>query len=542
MSVTSTTSTQAYVAPPPPEPVQTKNLWDNPNGTSHTHGAEGDLHQDHDVAHGGVDVDAKAGPTVDAQGVIDGTGTGKRLPSGETPDGKEIRKTQLADGEQASLVREDSMGDAGNGQLYYANRQVVLTTKGSGDDQVSVSQRDDGTLDVNVNGESYEVKLAEGQEFGIRVGDGNDTVTVAPNVKVNFVIDGGADDDVLTGGAGDDRFDGGTGNDTISGHGGRDDIFGNTGNDTIDGGDGPNVLYGGDGDDSITASGQGGVNYMEGGAGTDRLTASNGQNIVSGGSGDDTLTGGGKNSIYAGEGQDTISEVTSQDLVYAQTDVDSISFAAGQRDSGQVVMNVILDPKLGMTGVKVEGSDAFRQRVEAEIEFLRSSPNGQQMLAEFDKVAQDKGHTITIKELSNEQNGYAMPDPSAGNVTWGDIQINDRTGKAGPGVDVEIRYNPSFHMDQFPAPLVVLYHEMSHAYNFANGTLLPGTYSGPGIDRGQVPNSERQAVGLDSTAKPFDFDGDPSTPATTHNPIELTENGIRRELGLPDRPAYTLEF
>ena len=104
------------------------------------------------------------------------------------------------------------------------------------------------------------------------------------------------------------------------------------------------------------------------------------------------------------------------------------------------------------------------------------------------------------------------------------------SGRAHPGLSQEVAA-------QLGTELVP-----TSAYNFANGTLLPGTYSGPGIDRGQVPNSERQAVGLDSTAKPFDFDGDPSTPATTHNPIELTENGIRRELGLPDRPAYTLQF
>ena len=103
-----------------------------------------------------------------------------------------------------------------------------------------------------------------------------------------------------------------------------------------------------------------------------------------------------------------------------------------------------------------------------------------------------------------------------------------------------ISYNPSFHMAEFPAPVVVLYHEMSHAYNGVTGTFQPGTYRGTGPDSGNVPNAERQAVGLETSAAPFDFDGDPSTPATTHNPIGLTENGIRRELGLPDRPNYTL--
>ena len=91
-----------------------------------------------------------------------------------------------------------------------------------------------------------------------------------------------------------------------------------------------------------------------------------------------------------------------------------------------------------------------------------------------------------------------------------------------------------------PAPVVVLYHEMSHAYNGVTGTFQPGTYRGTGPDNGEVPNAERQAVGLETSAPAYDFDGDPTTPKTTANPDHLTENGIRGELGLPDRPSYTL--
>ena len=82
---------------------------------------------------------------------------------------------------------------------------------------------------------------------------------------------------------------------------------------------------------------------------------------------------------------------------------------------------------------------------------------------------------------------------------------------------------------------------MSHAYNGVNGTFQPGEYTGPGPDNG-IANAERQAVGLETSAPAFDFDGDPSTPATTANPDHLTENGIREELGMPDRPSYALEF
>src|SRR3546814_4927078 len=81
---------------------------------------------------------------------------------------------------------------------------------------------------------------------------------------------------------------------------------------------------------------------------------------------------------------------------------------------------------------------------------------------------------------------------------------------------------------------------MSHAYNGVNGTFLPGTYTGPGPDSPtptrQIPNAERQAVGLETTADPYDF-GDGSGPIT-HNPTALSENGLRAEMGLELRPSY----
>src|SRR5690606_41459694 len=75
-----------------------------------------------------------------------------------------------------------------------------------------------------------------------------------------------------------------------------------------------------------------------------------------------------------------------------------------------------------------------------------------------------------------------------------------------------------------------------------SGTFQPATCRGEGPASGRVPNAERQAVGLETSAPAYDFDGDPSTKPTTANPDHLTENGIREELGLPDRPRYALEF
>lgn len=455
---------------------------------------------------------------------ISGSDAGSKLPSGTTPDGKEIVRGDLHQGEQASITREQTIVEYSPWDRRVSNDQVVFTT-GEGNDDIQIDQRDDGTLDITVNGEAYEVRLARGQELTLRTGAGDDVIEATPNVTVNMVVDAGDGDDRIVTGMGDDRVDGGAGDDYIRSAGGRNDLFGNSGNDEIHGGDGVNIIHGGDGDDVLHAGG--GTNFVEGGAGNDAIHGAGGKDIISAGLGDDVVhLNGGSSHVYTGQGSDTVEGATGEDKVYAQVSdlVNSLGI------DKPTVVNVEIDANAGHS-VQVTGSDAFRQRVEAEMEFFRASPAGQQMLAEFDKAAEAKGNSVTIKELSNEQNGYARTYSR-------DADIVD--GQPGAGGNVDIVYNPSFHMDAFPAPSVVLYHEMSHAYNGVNGTFLQGTYSGEGPDGGRVPNAERQAVGLETTAEPFDFDGDPSTPPTTHNPIHLTENGIRREMGLPDRPSYAL--
>ncbi|QWP76826.1 hypothetical protein J5226_00010 [Lysobacter sp. K5869] len=454
---------------------------------------------------------------------IDGGATNpQQRTQGSTPDGKPVQIDPLHQGGEVSIARERTLADAGGGRQYVSADQVVLTTGGKNDD-VRVTQRDDGTLDIGVNGEQYALRLTENQELTLRSGDGNDVVTVAPNVKVNIVVDAGAGDDTVTTGAGNDRVDGGLGNDRIATGEGRDDVFGNSGDDALDAGGGDDVVYGGDGADRLL--GGDGVDFLEGGRGNDELDGGAGHDMLSGGLDDDTLRGGqGDDAVYTGAGKDTVDNQSGADTVYAQSAIDLINAAGGAR-------NTVVNVEIGVAkGVTIEGSDAFKQRVGAEIDFLRSSPNGQRMLAEFDKAAA-RGNTVTIKELANEQNGYAQTFSNDADLV---------NGKPGQGGDVQISYNPSFHMAEFPAPAVVLYHEMSHAYNGVNGTFQQGTYRGTGPDNGQVPNAERQAVGLETSAPAYDFDGDPGTPKTTANPDHLTENGLRGELGLPDRPSYSL--
>ncbi|MGO1072507.1 M91 family zinc metallopeptidase [Lysobacter sp. CA199] len=466
--------------------------------------------------------------------LIDGTVVPPGSPppdlSRQTADGKPIVSQELF--RHGDIVISREQVPSGN---QFSDLLVIGT--GAGNDNVQVAQRANGVLDVQINGQPFAITLGAQQQLGVRTGDGNDIVH-APNVRVNMDVQGGNGNDTITTGRGRDRVDGGDGDDVIRTGAGRDDVFGNTGNDTIDAGDGNDVVYGGDGNDLLR--GGRGRDYLEGGRGNDTLEGGQGNDILSGGQGDDVLRGGqGNDRVYTGAGADTVDNRAGRDTVYGQTGEDTVTAARGARnDRVQVDMSGAIG---GSVTLQAGSSDAFRQRAEADLDMMRSSPNGRQMLSELDRIADPAtgtGHRATLAELQNEMNGYAGPPPTA------DAFLRtDASGAtvAGPGHDSTIRYNPSFHSEFFANPSVVLHHEMSHAYNMTGGTAQPGVYTGTGPDSGRVRNLERQAVGLDNGGTAFDFDHNPATPATKANPRALTENGLREEMGLPARPNYSAD-
>jgi Effector protein/RTX calcium-binding nonapeptide repeat (4 copies) len=450
--------------------------------------------------------------------------------TGTTADGKTTFSQELFRVGDVSITRDQVMGGD-----QFADK-VVLNT-GPGKDNVTVDQRTDGTLDVQINGKKYEITLGPGQELGVRTGDGDDIIKATPKVTVNMDVDSGAGNDTITTGSGRDRVDGGAGNDTIKTGAGRDDVFGNTGNDTIDAGDGNDVVYGGDGNDTLR--GGKGNDYLEGGKGNDVLEGGQDNDILWGGRGDDTLRRGkGNDRIYTGAGADKVDNQSGNDTVYGQSAADTITAAKGAKND---LTEVNMDTALGAS-VTVSGSAAFQQRVDADIEMLRSSPNGRQMLTELDRAAdptKGNGMSVTITELQNEQNG------SAGPVTPPTYLQTDAAGvtTAGTGANTTVQYNPSFHTETFQVPVATAYHELSHAYNGVNGTAQQGTYTGPAGDPDNgVNNDERQAVGLNNSGAAFDFDRNPATPNTTANPAALTENGLRAEMGVPLRPNYGIQI
>ena len=129
---------------------------------------------------------------------------------------------------------------------------------------------------------------------------------------------------------------------------------------------------------------------------------------------------------------------------------------------------------------------------------------------------EDGPDTLTIREYHNP----ADPDNSTASTD---------------GTNSVINYNTRLDDFRGAPPVVVLYHEFAHVYDYMNDTFDSTPYSGDDpTDRG-IRQGERQATGL-----PIDHDHDPSTPEVIDpdHDLGLTENGLRDEMGLPDREHY----
>ncbi|MFJ2838769.1 M91 family zinc metallopeptidase [Nocardia sp. NPDC087230] len=416
---------------------------------------------------------------------------------------------------------------AGQPVVVTTDKTVVIKT-GDGDDDVDVHE-DPNThiVTVTVNGKEYKFEGRQAQNITLFTEGGNDKISVDAGTQVGLKLEGGA---------GNDKVQGGGGKDYINGASGDDILGGGTGDDVIYGGEGNDTLFGGDGND-----------YVEGSAGDDTVFGGFGNDTVSGGAGNDRLqSGGGDDKVYTGAGTDAVGNDGGNDTIYAQDGEDSVG-AAGQNGSNNVVNVVLSDIPDKVT---VTGSPEFQDRVRADLEFMRSSPIGQQMLASLGETP----HSVTIIEGAAGSDSARATDPAAADL--------GADGNPGAGTSSTITYNPrgtSFSevssayagtpYDNHP-PITTLYHEAAHAYDETHGTMRPTSdvYTGTdAVDR-QYPNKysptgegmferERVAVGLT-----IDHDNDPSTPEQfadeSEHPSVLTENALRDELGIPRREHY----
>ncbi len=429
---------------------------------------------------------------------------------------------------------------------------ILSIETGEKADRIHISQRPDGQLYAQINGRDYAFNTFDGRSnvptlLRIKTSAGDDRITIDPNVTVRVEIAAGDGDDVVQSGGGYTSIFGGRGNDHIRLGSGIGYAEGNEGDDTIMGGTGHAVMYGNSGRDRLYA-GSGPASkrsHLDGGADDDELYAGNGHTVLNGGLGNDLLVGHDDTTFYTGKGHDIVRANAIKARIYAQK-TDRLVGAQGSS------VTYVTPTEAGRHAFKIMGPPDFIVRVEDDLALLRTSPRGQKMLEALDKAALKNGSPVIIQPSMGHGNTYdfwstelqkleethqlsELPDaPRAGYI---------KDGVAGSRADKStIFYDPAdIHEDgDLLFPLLLLYHEMSHAWNGANGTFLPGlsdpTAENP--ERPGPPNAELQAVGLPTKAPPFDFDNDPSTPPTSTNPTPFTENSLNEEMGSPLRRRY----
>lgn len=472
------------------------------------------------------------------------------------------------------------------------------------DDFVRVVVRDGVTfLDVGVvttvdgrrqvRWESRRLTGAQAADLVIRTGGGNDWVAVSPDVHVGITAWTGDGDDVYgtpgesyssrLGGSGDDRIFTGDGNDRVDAGAGDDQIYTGADGDYIDGqdgddiivtGDGADVVYGGRGADTI-ATGDGN-DHVEGGSGADTIHAGAGDDLVSGGRGDDTVHGGGgddhmfggrgTDTVVGGDGDDTVTAETQDAVRQAETRV-TIELAG---DPGSYAIDMVRPG--WMTDAEWQ---AWTERLDADVELLRTTTTGRQSLEALDQASHDSDSGwnpfdsdthIRIVPYAPLGDGNLLglgrsPEPASFDEYLDAYLNNDQLpGQDGddPAVDDLTRFDRSYSFDEWvsygqanvvggadrPPPLT-LQHELSHAWEVLHRGAIDihgRTYTetrhfpdGHTEDR-VAPRPELNSVGLD-----IDGDGDIDTVGAgdgTDHPTHFTENALRDELGMPRRTSY----
>jgi hypothetical protein len=501
----------------------------------------------------------------------------------------EQRRTSEASGGAIAMLGEDggtgssaSSSESGGSSVEVTRNGGWLTvTTGSGNDHVWVEVHPDGTATLHVRhldadgnqvGEETTVDLDDLDRLVIRTGDGNDIVDVPPGYNVSLTVSMGAGNDIFgssssdgiprVGSDGDDLIFLGDGDDIAMGGAGNDRIYGGGGDDMIDGQDGDDVIflgaagaaglqaaYGGRGNDRIT--GGPGRDVLEGGSGDDVLVGGDGDDILSGGRGNDRLIGGdGDDVLSGGRGSDSFDPGAGTDLTYADNDV---------RTAAEKTVVVELDGAPGDYAIEIVRPDwmsevefdAFTERIDSDLELIRSLPSGRAGLEALDEAAAstqsswnpfDTHRVVRIYPygMADGPMTIVLEDKTRRPYEPGDWVTGRRLPGSVASSNDQVGYNThglSTNVDSRP-PVASVYHELAHSWDALRGGWPDGKYTETFVDAdGNViltrtpPRSELNAVGFPTGTLEAN-DG-------TMHPEELTENALRGDLNWPDRPSYT---
>lgn len=428
-----------------------------------------------------------------------------------------------------------------NGQETVYDSQEAMNgfrvSSGDGNDSIDFSSIG-ATLIINAGEGDNDINLGYGRNI-VKAGDGNNSVTAVGSYRTNISLGNG--DNVISAGADGNEYNtinAGNGNNTIEIGNASGTIHTGNGNDSITTGNGNTKIYTGNGENTVKAGN--GNNYIQGGAGTDTITAGNGNNVIYGLDGNDKITAGnGKNYIDGGKGDDEIKAGSGKNIISGGKGDDKIETSGSGKiiddgngknikAEGADISLYDSDAKSSLgSSIKIEGDDAFKMRIESDIETYKGTESGTKLLSELDKAKKK----TSIKE-TGDANGYA----SATSKHYEDKYVSEK-GKRGKGSDAEILLNPSFSLVQgknTAPPSTVLFHEGVHAYNDVTGTMQPGMLKRK--DGTLVKAAEHQAVGLPI---PGGIETKhPDGTKTSANPELLTENAFRKDLGIDQRTRY----
>lgn len=378
-------------------------------------------------------------------------------------------------------------------------------------------------------------------------GDENDEISLGPHIVNPCVVHAGGGDDEIDSFAPHAAIYAGPGNDHVTVREGTCYAEGNEGDDRMYSlNDGHVTFHGGPGNDMLEGSRHTALSYLDGGEDDDYVVGGGGPNILVGGPGDDQIEAGDlHNVIYTGDGYNQVEKLKTSDTTYhnvkSDLTVDCTQVSLEELDKyapGELASNAIhVEPRpFNPAAFSLNGSEQFVKRAMDDFGLLLGSPTGQALLAQLERAALSSGKPFQINELVSGTDARFVAADAAGAA-----QAFIHDGLAGtPTYGGSVTYSVRDVMGANPS-VIALFHELCHAYNHATGTLLPGTSPQPShgmLPPKQVRNTELQAVGLPTSAALFDFDGDASTPPTNTNPQTLSENGLRKELGLPLRTRY----
>ncbi len=429
-----------------------------------------------------------------------------------------------------AMGKDDSAG-------FLKRTGSILTGRGT------LAQNIEGGLgdDEITTGDGADIITDKGGNNTIRSNGGNDTITMQAAPKNKNTVYAGKGDDVISVDNGQNAIYGEDGNDTINGGAGRDYIEGGHGHDRIFGNGGSDVIYGGRGND-----------YIEGGQGDDFINAGHGNDEVHGGQGNDVIFGlSGKDKLYGDEGEDTLVAGRGRDTLDGGEGFDTIRYSGGLFGSDEVQGNTSEEDvrKLNPSHVPLnllispKESQAFKENMRDNLEAFTAIEPGQAMLHKLGTAL----HPVVLAS-TDDNNGYCQQMMPTGNAIIRERANGDITFWRNVGSGSVVKINPSFidfnSSDSWSEQntMVIMAHELAHAYNNATGTMdnsiyrehsgervrLPGNSIGDARTAyGELVGAELQAVGLhgDSILKP--------------NPYGLTENDYRQFFHMPTRLGYT---